>query len=218
METFGTAEFQNTLLKLMYQGGWVMWALLIFSIVALATAVERSFALKKAGTDLETYLSKLRHSLLRRRKIDEALKATEATPGAVARVAETGLRRFSRSPAQLEKSLERRAQGEIRRLHRGLKILATTATTAPLLGFLGTVTGMMSSFQALAEFSVSNPGMVALGIKEALTTTAAGLVVAVPAQLAYSSLASRADRIVEDIETVASFLLEAREELVDQPA
>ncbi len=72
---------------------------------------------------------------------------------------------------------------------------------------------MMASFQALADFSISNPGLVALGIKEALTTTAAGLVVAVPAQLLYSSLAGRAERITDDIEAVASFLLEAREEL-----
>ncbi len=209
-------EIQNTLLELVYQGGWVMLALLVFSIVALATAVERSFALRKANTDLEAYLSRLRHTLLKRRSVTEALEATEATPGSVARVAETGLRRFSHPAAQLEKSLERRTQGEVRRVHRGLKILATPATTAPLLGFLGTVTGMMASFQALADFSISNPGMVALGIKEALTTTAAGLMVAVPAQLAYSSLASRADRITDDIEAVASFLLEAREELAPQ--
>ncbi len=206
-------DIRNTLLTLMYQGGWVMWALLIFSIVALATAVERSFALRKARTDLEAYLSKLRGTLLKRRSIGDALKATEATPGAVARVAETGLRRFSRPAAPLETSLERRAQSEVRRLNRGLRILATTATTAPLLGFLGTVTGLMASFQALAHFSISNPGLLALGIQEALTTTAAGLVVAVPAQLAYSSLASRAERITDDIEAVASFLLEAREEL-----
>ncbi len=213
MEIQNTVPIQNTVLELMYQGGWVMWALLVFSIVALATAVERSFALRKARTDLEAYLSKLRHALLKRRSLAAALEVTEATPGSVARVAETGLRRFSRPAAQLEKSLERRAQGEVRHVHRGLRILATTATTAPLLGFLGTVTGMMASFQALADFSISNPGMVALGIKEALTTTAAGLMVAVPAQLAYSSLASRAERISDDIEAVASFLLEAREEL-----
>ena len=122
-------EIQNRVLELMYQGGWVMWALLVFSIVALATAIERSVALRKARTDLDAYLSKLRHVLVKR--LAEALEATEATPGAVARVAETGLRRFSRPVAQLEKSLERRAQSEVRRLHRRLRILATTATTAP---------------------------------------------------------------------------------------
>lgn len=206
-------EMKMRLLELMYQGGWVMWALLIFSIVALATAIERGLALRKAQTDLEPYLADLRQSLLKRRSVAEALEVSKATPGPVARVAETGLRRFSRSTAQLEKSLERRAQGEVQRLHRGLGILATTATTAPLLGFLGTVTGMMASFQALADFSISNPGLVALGIKEALTTTAAGLVVAVPAQLVHSALASRVERITGDVEAVASFLLEAHEEL-----
>ena len=206
-------ELGMTLLELMRQGGWVMWALLAFSIVAFGTAIERSFALSKARTDAEVYLPRLRHSLLERRSVSEALEYSETVPGTMARVAETGLRRFSRSTTQLEKSLERRAQGEVRRLYRGLAILATTATTAPLLGFLGTVTGMMASFQALADWSISNPGLVALGIKEALTTTAAGLVVAVPAQLAHNALASRIERITGDIEAVASFLLEAREEL-----
>ncbi len=213
MEAVEPVELKTSLLTLMHQGGWVRWALLLFSIVALASAIERSLALRKAGTDLEPYLSRLRQSLLKTGSVAEALEVSEATPGIVPRVAETGLRRFSRSTAQLEKSLERRAQGEVQRLHRGLGILATTATTAPLLGFLGTVTGMMASFQALADLGITNPGAVAAGIKEALTTTAAGLTVAVPAQLVYSALASRVERITGDVEAVASFLIEAREEL-----
>ncbi len=205
-------DIETTVLRLMHQGGWVMWGLLAFSIVALGAALERGLALRKAGTDLEAFLARL-SKLLAKRSVAEALALSRATPGVAARVAETGLRRFSRSPAQLEKSLERRAQGEVRRLHRGLGILATTATTAPLLGFLGTVTGMMASFQALADLGITNPGMVAMGIKEALTTTAAGLVVAVPAQLAYNALAGRAQRITDDVEAVASFLLEAQQEV-----
>ena len=206
-------DLKSTVLELMYEGGWVMWALLAFSIVALGAAIERSFALRKAKTDMASFLSQLRRSLVEKRSVAEAIRISEATPGPVARVAEVGLSRFSRSSTQLEKSLERRAQGEVRRLYRGLGILATTAVTAPLLGFLGTVTGMMASFQALADFSISNPGLVALGIKEALTTTAAGLVVAVPAQLAYNALAGRVERITGDIEDVAGFLLEVREEV-----
>ena len=166
MEAVEPVELKTSLLTLMHQGGWVMWALLLFSIVALASAIERSLALRKAGTDLEPYLSRLRQSLLKTGSVAEALEVSEATPGIVPRVAETGLRRFSRSTAQLEKSLERRAQGEVQRLHRGLGILATTATTAPLLGFLGTVTGMMASFQALADLGITDPGAVAAGIKE----------------------------------------------------
>ncbi len=210
-------DLERTVLELMSQGGWVMWALLVFSVVALGAAFERAYALRKARTDMGAYLSEMKRALLRQRSVEEGVKVSLATEGPVARVALAGLRRFSRSTAQVEKAIERRALGEIRRLHRGLGILLTTATTAPLLGFLGTVTGMMDSFESLYEVSLSNPGLVALGIKEALTTTAAGLVVAVPAQLAHNALASRVERITGDIEEVANFLLEAREDLAQGP-
>ncbi len=206
-----TMEVETSVMDLMSQGGWVMWALLVFSIVALGSFVERGIALRKARTDMKTYLTGLTKTLLEEHSVTDAMKISEATPGPAPRVAIAGLRHFASSSSHIEKSLERRAQGEVRRLHRGLGILATTAMTAPLLGFLGTVTGMMESFDGLANFGTSNPGMVALGIKEALTTTAAGLIVAVPTQLAHNALASRVESITGDIEEVANFLLEARE-------
>ena len=97
---------------------------------------------------------------------------------------------------------------EMGRLERWLPLLATVANVAPLLGFLGTVTGMIDSFDALAEAGLSNPALVASGIKEALTTTAAGLAVAIPVQLAYNFFMSRINRFVRDIETSANMLLE----------
>ncbi|MEM7357025.1 MAG: MotA/TolQ/ExbB proton channel family protein [Acidobacteriota bacterium] len=206
-------EIERQVLEIMVQGGWVMWVLFVFSIVGMAVAAERGYFLRKSRTEMRPFLSQLHRALLQRRSVSEALKITEATPGPVARVAATGLRRFSRSTEQLEKALERRSLKELRRLHRGLGILSTTATTAPLLGFLGTVTGIMASFGAMSEWHTSNPALVAKGIQEALTTTAAGLIVAVPAQLLYNTLASRVERITSDVEEVANFLLEAREEL-----
>ncbi len=206
-------DIGTTVMELMYQGGWVMWALLAFSIVSLAVAIERAVALHKAKTDLAPLIAKLRNALLRKGSTERALEVLSATPGVVARVAEAGLHRFDRPASHLERPLERRALAEIQRLNRGLGILATTATVAPLLGFLGTVTGMMSSFYALSRYGLSDPGMVALGIMEALTTTAAGLTVAVPAQLAYNFLSARVDKITHDIEAVANFLLEVREEM-----
>lgn len=203
----------NSMMGLMNQGGPVMWALLAFSILAVATAIERSLTLRRAGTDLTPFHDRLRTALLKHRSVAEALEVCAATDGAVARVAEAGLRRFDRSTNQLEKSLERHAVTEIRRLGRRLGILATTANVAPLLGFLGTVTGMMASFFALARYGMSDPGLVALGIAEALTTTAAGLVVAVPTQIVFNSLSARVDRIGVDIESIGNFLLEAHEEL-----
>jgi biopolymer transport protein ExbB len=99
------------------------------------------------------------------------------------------------------------------RLERGLTVLATIANVAPLLGFLGTVTGMIKSFDALAEAGLSNPGLVAVGIKEALYTTAAGLFIAIPTQIAYNFFMSRINRFVRDIETAANMLLEAFTEM-----
>ena len=205
-------DAETKILDLMHQGGWVMWALLIFSLAALAVTLERAWALHRANADFESYGARLRKALVREKSTSKALSLSCEERGPVARVAEVGLRRFSRPAAQMEKSMERRAVRELRRLRRGMWILATTAGTAPLLGFLGTVTGMMVSFDAIANFGTANPAMVAEGIKEALTTTAAGLMVAVPAQLAYNALQVRVDRIVEEIESVASFLLEVREE------
>lgn len=205
-------EASNSMMGLMHQGGWVMWALLAFSIVSLGTAIERALALHRAGTDLGPLLSRLREALLRKGSLTEALAICGTARGAAARVAERALRRFDGSAGRLEKALERHALSEIRRLTRGLGILATVANVAPLLGFLGTVTGMMASFEALWRFGTGDPGLVALGISEALTTTAAGLVVAVPTQIIYNALAARADRITVDVETVANFLLEVREE------
>jgi biopolymer transport protein ExbB len=205
-------DAETKVLELMHQGGWVMWALLAFSLAALAIAIERTLALRRARTDFDGYGARLRTALLREQSVPEALALSCETRGPVARVAESGLRRFARPAAQVEKSMERRAVRELRRMRRGLWILATTAGTAPLLGFLGTVTGMMASFDALSDFGTSNPGLVAQGIKEALTTTAAGLMVAVPAQIAYNTLQVRIERIIEEIESVASFLLEVCEE------
>lgn len=201
------------LMTLMHQGGWVMWALLAFSIVALGTALERVIALKRAGTDVSSLIARLREALVRKKSEANAIEVCSAAGGSAARVARTALYRFSRSTAQLERVLERESMLEVRRLGRGLVILATIANVAPLLGFLGTVTGMIDSFQAIWQSGLGNPAAVALGISEALLTTAAGLVVAVPTQIVYNALGSRVDKITGDVEATANFLLELKEEL-----
>ncbi|MCG8460618.1 MAG: MotA/TolQ/ExbB proton channel family protein, partial [Holophagales bacterium] len=167
----------------------------------------------RARLDFDGFGRQLRQALVDHGSVAEALEACGAASGPVARIAEAALRRFDRSPAQLDQLMERRARRELRSLNRGLGVLATIATTAPLLGFLGTVTGMMASFEILASYGISNPGMVADGIKEALTTTAAGLTVAVPMQIIYNALSGRVARITGEIEEVGNFLLEIREGL-----
>jgi biopolymer transport protein ExbB len=98
---------------------------------------------------------------------------------------------------------------ELAVLERGLPVLATTAMIAPLLGFLGTVTGMINSFDALAAVGLNNPAAVAKGISEALITTAAGLIIAIPIQMAYNYLVTRVNDLVRNMESAANLVLEA---------
>jgi biopolymer transport protein ExbB len=112
--------------------------------------------------------------------------------------------------------MERRGQAELRRLRRGLGLLVSTSVAAPLLGFLGTVTGMIESFGTMADFGTSRPDLVARGIEEALLTTAAGLAVAVPVHLVHGLLSSRVSRISAEIVSLAHLLLELRER--EEPA
>lgn len=195
-------------------GGLVMWALLALSIAAVATAAERSVVLARAQRGVAGLLSDLKRTLLQKRAPEKARQLCRPERGPVARLAAAGLARLNGSSRQLEATLERQAQKELRKLGRGLRILATVAVTAPLLGFLGTVTGMIAAFDALVKAASANPALVADGIREALTTTAAGLVVAVPAQLLYSYLSSRLDKLTGYLEEAANLLLEVREDLV----
>ena len=198
----------GTFWKLMNEGGPVMWPLLAFSVIALAVIAERLYALWRARIDVHEFLPKVRKALVVNRSIRDAVKVCEEYRGPVASILKAGLMKYGRPKEDIEKTIENAALFEMGRLERGLAVLATTANVAPLLGFFGTVTGMMAGFDALAAQGLSNPGAVATGIKEALTTTAGGLAVAIPTQLAYNYFMSRINKFVRDIETAANMLLE----------
>jgi len=198
----------GTFWKLMNEGGPVMWPLLAFSVIAAAVVVERLIALRRARINVHEFLPKVRKALVVNRSIREAVKVCEEYRGPVASILKAGLMKYGQPKEDVEKTIENAALFEMGRLERGLAVLATTANVAPLLGFFGTVTGMMAGFDALAAQGLSNPGAVATGIKEALTTTAGGLAVAIPTQLAYNYFMSRINKFVRDIETSANMLLE----------
>jgi biopolymer transport protein ExbB len=203
----------GTLLEWMETGGIVMWFLLGFSIVAVAFIIERFIALRRAKINVNEFLAKIRKALLVNRSVRDAIKICEQYRGPVASIMKAGLVKYGQPKEDIEKTIENAALYEMGRLERGLTVLATIANVAPLLGFLGTVTGMIKSFDALAEAGLSNPGLVAVGIKEALYTTAAGLFIAIPVQIAYNFFMSRINRFVRDIETAANMLLEAFTEM-----
>jgi len=185
-----------------------MWPLLIFSVLALAVAIERFFALRKARVNVNEFLARVRKALMVNRSLRDAVKICEQYQGPVASVLKAGLLKFGQPKEDVEKTIENAALFEMGRLERGLPFLATTANIAPLLGFLGTVTGMINSFDALAKVGLSNPAAVAAGISEALITTATGLAIAIPVQLVYNYFMNKINRFVRDIETAANMLVE----------
>jgi biopolymer transport protein ExbB len=190
------------------QGGIFMWPILLFSLIALAVIIERFIVFHRAKVNVNEFLTKVRKALLVNRNVKEAIKVCEQYRGPVASVTKAGLLRYGHDRVDIEKTIENAALYELDRLERRLSVLATTANVEPMLGFLGTVSGMIKSFGTLATSGLSNPGAVAAGISEALITTAAGLIIAIPAQIAFNYFTTKVTRYVRDIETASNMLLE----------
>ncbi len=198
----------GTLLKLFNDGGWMMYPLLLASLVGMIFIIERWFALRKAKTNVNEFLAKIRKSLIVNRSIKQATKVCEDYPGPVSSIMKAGLLKYGHPKDEVEKTIENAALFEIGRFEKNMVWLATVANVAPLMGFLGTVAGMINSFEALAEAGLSNPGLVASGISEALITTASGLAIAIPVQLAYNFFMNKINKFVRDVETSTNMLLE----------
>ena len=137
----------------------------------------------------------------------------EEYEGPIANIMKAGLLKYGRPQDEIERTIETASAHELARLERGLGVLATISNIAPLLGFLGTVSGMINSFDALARAGLSNPGLVAQGISEALITTATGLGVAIPILTSYNYFTTRCSKYVLEMETAANVLLETYAEM-----
>lgn len=203
----------GSLFRLYQDGGPFMHPLLLFSLIALVVIIERAFALWKARINTQEFIARVRTALLKRRNVKEAITVSEEFQGPIASIMKAGLIKYGRPQEEIERTIEAASAHELARLERGLGVLATVANVAPLVGFLGTVSGMINSFDALARAGLSNPGLVAKGISEALITTAGGLVVAVPVLIAFNYFTSQVGKFVLEMETAANVLLETYAEM-----
>lgn len=185
-----------------------MWPLLALSILGVTVIFWRWWALRQATVGVQAFLKELRGKLVAR-DVDGAIAVCERHGGPVAAIVKAGLLRFGRPKDEVEMALQDASAHELSMLERGLPILATVAMVAPLLGFLGTVTGMINSFEALASVGLNNPAAVAQGISEALITTAAGLAIAIPVQMAYNYFVTNVNSLVRNMESAAHVVLEA---------
>jgi biopolymer transport protein ExbB len=195
------------MLDLFYDGGWAMYPLLFTLIIGLAVIFERLFSLSRASINTRKFLQRIKVAL-REEGITAAQEICANTRGPVASIFHAGLMRVDRGLEQVEKAIENAGTIEMSFLERGLVWLATVANIAPMLGFLGTVSGMISAFAAIAEAGDVNATIVASGISEALITTASGLAIAIPIQAMHNYFVSRVDRLVIDMEESANDLID----------
>ena len=194
------------MVKLFVDGGWAMYPLLFLLVMGIGFAIERLITLSRAAIDAEEFFQQLEEAL-KSGGADRAAELCSETRGPVASVIHAGLLRLHRGIDHVEKSIENSGAVEMAFLERGMVWLSTVANLAPMVGFLGTVSGMIGAFQAIKTAGDVVPSQVAGGISEALITTASGLVVGILIQFCYNFFASRIDRIIADMqEHTAAFI------------
>lgn len=186
-------------MDLILSGGPVLVAIVGVSIYALYVFLARFFRLSRERADTEGLMARV-NAAVRDRDLDAALDACEAHGGPVSRVLRAALLRLPFGRSAVESAFEEASIVEEQRLSRGLRPLATIAQISPLMGLLGTVSGMIIAFAEISQQGTGDPAALADGIGQALVTTAAGLIVAIPALIGHNVLASRVDRILVDID------------------
>jgi biopolymer transport protein ExbB len=199
------------------KGGLFMYPLLLCSIIGLVFIIERLWTITRAQTNVRGLMGRVIRSL-REGGIQKALEECERTRGPIAAIMHSGLMRAGQGPQAVEKSIETAGTIEMSFLERGLVAIATVGNVAPLLGFLGTVSGMISAFAAIAEAEQVSAKLVAKGIQEALITTATGLIIAIPMNVMHNFFVARIDRFITEMEEASAELINELVELESRSA
>ena len=189
-----------TLWELLLNGGWAMIPILLLSLLAVYIFVERLLTVKRAAKTPDSFSDKIK-ALVLNGDVNGARMVCRETNTPVARMIEKGLSRIGSPLKNIEVSIENVGKIELYKLERNINLLATVAGAAPMIGFFGTVTGMIQAFMAIAneEGSVS-PKMLSAGIYEAMVTTAAGLLIGIMAYLMYNYIVSQVQKVVHKME------------------
>lgn len=190
------------LLTLFADGGAMMYPLVLCSLIALGVIIAKAWTLWLAHSGAKKILAEV-EELARAGQIDQAIQIATETTGPTAAILLAGLRRIklgSVNEGEIPRAVSTAGAIELGFLERGLVILATVANVAPLMGFLGTVAGMILAFASIEAANSVEPSLVAGGIKVALLTTATGLAIAIPVNIGYNYFVTRIDRLVMDME------------------
>ena len=204
----GGGDVINALVQRFNEGGEFMWPVLICLIIGLAIAFERIITLNRADIDTRKFLNNVKEAL-DEGGVSAAEEVCAQTRGPVASVFQAGLLRADEGVDAVEKAVVSYGSIEMSFLERGLVWLSLFISVAPMLGFLGTVIGMIEAFDAIEQAGDISPSLVARGIKIALLTTAFGLIVGVILQFFYNYAVSKIDRIVVEMEDASIELIDS---------
>lgn len=194
------AEAEMNIIDLAVKGGWIMIVLLILSLIAIYIFVQRFMVIKRAGKEDETFMNRIK-DYIHEGKVESALNLCRTTNTPYARMIEKGITRLGRPMNDVLVAIENVGNIEVAKLEKGFPLIATTAAGAPMLGFLGTVTGMVRAFFDMANAGTNvDVSLLSGGIYEALVTTVGGLVVGIIALFAYNYLVSQVDNVVNKME------------------
>ena len=186
-------EAEINVIDLAFKGGWIMVVLLLLSLMAIYIFVQRLIIIRRAGKEDETFMNRIK-DYIHEGKVDSALNLCRSTNTPSARMIEKGITRLGRPMNDV-------GNLEIAKLEKGFPLIATTAAGAPMLGFLGTVTGMVRAFFDMANAGTNvDVSLLSGGIYEALVTTVGGLVVGIITLFAYNYLVSQVDNVVNKME------------------
>lgn len=209
------------LLEMFWKGGVVMIPILLCSVLALYVTIERLLALRRAQMDVGQFLLKVK-SIFQRGDAGAVLTFCSQKDAPIANIIRKGILKHDQGDQKVREAVEDAGRAEVYHLEKRLSWLASIAGIAPMLGFLGTVTGMVSAFQRIESLGgIVNPSDLAGGIWEALVTTVFGLIVGIAAFAVYNYFVTRVARFVHDMEYATTEfldLLEQREPPAAAPA
>jgi len=215
----GTADLEPTeitisIYELVLKGGWIMAILGLFSIIAIYIFIERFFTINKASREDRNFMNHIR-DFIKGGKVDSAMALCKSNKSPIARMIEKGLMRIGRPLNDINAAIENVGKLEVSRLEKNVAGLATIAGAAPMLGFLGTVIGMIIAFYDMSMAGNNiDIALLSTGIYQAMITTVGGLIVGILAYVCYNILVAKVEKLV--------YLLEARStefmDLLNEPA
>jgi len=207
-------ELELPLFELLIKGGWIMIPILVLAVIAVYIFIERYLTIKKAGQVDSNFMNKIR-DLVMDDNLEGARNLCKEHDTPIARMIEKGLNRIGRPLKDISTSIENVGSLEVFKLEKNTATIATISGAAPMIGFLGTVTGMIRAFYNLSMAGKNiEPSLLAGGIYEAMVTTATGLAVGIIAYIGYNFLSTQIEKVVFKMEaTTIEFI-----DLLQEPA